>query len=344
MSEQSENQSKGLDRRSFLRFGAIGVGAAAMLPHIATAGWGSKLLADEPVAVGRKRLLRVAHLTDFHVQPELAANEGMTACLRHLANQKDKPDLVLTGGDHVMDIFDQARPRAEELTTLFHKIMRDECGIEYRSAIGNHDIWGWGKKKSGTSGDEDKWGKKWSLDLLRLQERYYTLDKGGWRIYVLDSIYPDGDGYTARLDDDQMGWFQDQLKALPAGMPALVLSHAPIMSIASFEGDGDAMKNKDFKIGGSKVHRDWKQLAAAFRGTHARCGAGAGVRACISGHLHQVDRVDYNGVSYLCDGAVCGAWWKGKNGECDNGYALLNLYSDGTIEREYVTYGWTPRK
>jgi len=35
------------------------------------------------------------------------------------------------------------------------------------------------------------------------------------------------------------------------------------------------------------------------------------VKLCLSGHLHLVDRVDYNGVTYLCDGAVCGGWWKG---------------------------------
>lgn len=346
MSETPIENSTGLDRRSFLRLGAIGVGTAAILPHIAAGHWGRTLQPDAPAAAStaRKRLLRIAHMTDFHVQPELAANEGMTACLRHLANQKDKPDLVLTGGDHVMDIFDQSRTRAEELTGLYHKIMRDECGIPYRAAIGNHDIWGWNRKKSGTSGSEEKWGKGWTMDLLKLDNRYYTFDQGGWRIFVIDSIYPDGDGYTVRLDDDQMGWFQDQLKAVPVGMPALILSHAPIMSIASFEGGGDTLKNKEFKISGSLVHRDWKQLAAAFRGTHARCGTGAGIRACISGHLHQVDRVDYNGVSYLCNGAVSGAWWKGKNGECDNGYAMLNLFSDGTIEREYVTYGWVPRK
>ncbi|MBU6413989.1 MAG: metallophosphoesterase [Planctomycetes bacterium] len=347
MSDQTQ-RTGGLDRRSFLRFGAIGVGAAAIFPHIATAGWGSRpgaqILSDVPGGATRKRVLRVAHLTDMHVQPELGANEGLIACLRHLANQKDKPDLVLTGGDHVMDIFDTGRERAVELTSLYHKIMQDECGSKVHSCIGNHDIWGWGKKKSGTKGDEDKWGKKWSTELLRLNDRYYTFDQSGWRFFVIDSVHPDGEGYTALLDEAQMGWLKDQFKALPVGMPALVLSHIPIMSIASFEGTGDPQKNKEYKISGSKIHRDWNQLGIAFRETHARCGTGAGVRACLSGHLHQVDRVDYNGVSYLCNGAVSGAWWKGKNGECDNGYAMLNLFSDGTIEREYVTYGWVPRK
>jgi 3',5'-cyclic-AMP phosphodiesterase len=40
--------------------------------------------------------------------------------------------------------------------------------------------------------------------------------------------------------------------------------------------------------------------------------------------------------------AVCDGWWKGdRDKECEPGYALLDLYDDGTVEREYVTFGWT---
>jgi 3',5'-cyclic-AMP phosphodiesterase len=53
-----------------------------------------------------------------------------------------------------------------------------------------------------------------------------------------------------------------------------------------------------------------------------------------------VDRVDYNGVSYLCNGAVCGSWWKGRHHDCDEGYAVLDLYDDGSFDCEYMKYGW----
>ena len=67
------------------------------------------------------------------------------------------------------------------------------------------------------------------------------------------------------------------------------------------------------------------------------------VKCAVSGHIHLVDRVDYLGVTYLCDGAVSGAWWKGSRfDEADPGYALINLYDDGSVEREYVAYGWSP--
>jgi Icc protein len=52
----------------------------------------------------------------------------------------------------------------------------------------------------------------------------------------------------------------------------------------------------------------------------------------------------FNDVTYICDGAVSGAWWKGRNHECDEGYGLINLYDDGTFDHAYQTYGWLAKK
>ncbi len=48
----------------------------------------------------------------------------------------------------------------------------------------------------------------------------------------------------------------------------------------------------------------------------------------------------YNGVTYISNGAVSGNWWKGKRYATQNGYAMVNLYDDGSFNNEYVTYGW----
>lgn len=86
------------------------------------------------------------------------------------------------------------------------------------------------------------------------------------------------------------------------------------------------------------MHADYKRLKNLFR-DHRN------VKLAVSGHLHQNERIDYAGMTYLCDGAVSGGWWKGPhlNGECDAGYAALNLYDDGTFDHEYVNYGWAYR-
>jgi hypothetical protein len=49
-------------------------------------------------------------------------------------------------------------------------------------------------------------------------------------------------------------------------------------------------------------------------------------------------------VTFICGGAVSGAWWKGRGTRCDEGYGLVNLYDDGTFEYEYQRYGWVARE
>ncbi len=129
-------------RRTFLASG-IGLAATSL-----TAGLNGIAAAE------RKRVLRVAHLTDVHVQPELRAPEGMAACLRHVQTSADKPDLILSGGDHVMDCVRQTRDRTQVQWDLWKRISSAENSIPIRSCIGNHDIWGWNKSKSGATGSE----------------------------------------------------------------------------------------------------------------------------------------------------------------------------------------------
>src|SRR5689334_981868 len=94
-----------LSRREVLKAAGI-AGVAAALGGVAPA-MGNERRGE------RKRLLRVAHLTDMHVEPERRAGEGWASCLRHVRELKDKPDLIITGGDHVFDSFeaDETRTR-----------------------------------------------------------------------------------------------------------------------------------------------------------------------------------------------------------------------------------------
>ncbi|MDZ7776926.1 MAG: hypothetical protein U5L09_15610 [Bacteroidales bacterium] len=62
------------------------------------------------------------------------------------------------------------------------------------------------------------------------------------------------------------------------------------------------------------------------------------MKGAISGHMHQVDRVVFKGVSYMCHGAISGQWWNGPNNGFAGGYAVVDLYDDGTIETQYITY------
>ena len=67
------------------------------------------------------------------------------------------------------------------------------------------------------------------------------------------------------------------------------------------------------------------------------------VRLCLSGHMHLRDRCEYNGVTYICDGALCAGWWGGDWAQCDEGYGIVDLREDGSFDYEYVSFGWQVR-
>ena len=114
--------------------------------------------------------------------------------------------------------------------------------------------------------------------------------------------------------------------------PVLLLSHIPFLSATA---GMYARRNAsgDGTVPGSWVHSDAERIKDLLA-RHAR------VKLCLSGHLHHVERIDHNNVTYLCNGAVSGNWWKGRHHDCDEGYAVIDLYDDGSFEHQYLTYGW----
>lgn len=293
--------------------------------------------ATAPAPAPRRRVLRLAHLTDTHIQPERKGDQGLAACLRHVMAQDPKPDLILAGGDQVMDAFEHDSTRSGQLFDLWNRIRADGTDLPILHAIGNHDIWGWNKRKSKATGDEPRWGKAWAVESFALPARYYSTDRAGWHFIVLDSVHTDpadASGYIGQLDDEQHAWLIQDLARTPRETPVLVLSHIPIVtSTVLFDHQDDVAIKREIPAG--LMHTDAKRLVKLFR-KHGN------VRLALSGHIHLVDRVDLHGTSYLCNGAVSGAWWKGLNDDCAEGYALVDLFDDGSFESRYLAYGWTP--
>lgn len=320
------------------RIGTVSRRDALKVAGLAAFGWSattSQALGSPQQATPKsasKRVLRVAHLTDIHIQPERRASDGFIAALHHAQLLADAPGLILTGGDCVMDSFEATDARTKLQWDLWSAAIRNENGLPLRSCIGNHDVWGWNKAKSKTRGDEPNHGKKRAVEMLKLSERYYAFDEAGWRFIVLDSTQSDGgSGYVAYLDEAQFDWLRAMLRDTPPSMPVFVLSHIPILSITTVL--WAKQEEGTLNVNPSLMHRDCVEIKTLFD-SHSN------VRVCVSGHMHLIDRCEYNGVTYLCNGAVSGNWWKGRHKECDEGYAIIDLYDDGTFRNEYVTYGW----
>lgn len=278
----------------------------------------------------KKLSLRFAHFTDIHMTPDNNAPQGLALALRHM--QRQKPQLLVTTGDNIMDALANSEDSVKVQFGLLKKVFEAECKIPVKFGIGNHDIWGWVKDKSKTTGKEENWGKKWVVSELDMPNRYYSYDAGGWHFIMLDSMQPGTNGvYMGKLDDEQFEWLQKELQT-NRDKYTVIFSHIPIFSAAVFF-DGDNEKSGYWNIGNGLMHIDARKLKDLF-------SKYPNVKLCISGHLHLLDRVEYNGVTYICDGAVCGAWWGGNYQECPEGYGLFDLYNDGSFDYQYIDYRW----
>jgi Icc protein len=322
-----------ITRREFLAVGSTAIGLTAAGCTQASA------------ATPRSRRLRIAHLTDLHLQPELQAARGVAACLAHVqtrpavsgseATDAVTPDLIITGGDTIMDAFAAEMARTKLQWELWRKVKADHCGMEMHNVVGNHDVWGWDRAKAGTTGTETLYGKRWVCDEFGRALPYTSFDRGGWHIVLLDSVFPHEQSYIGRIDDAQWDWLERDLAAVHPATPVVIFTHIPILSATPLAVAGPAAPEAaGIQVPGARIHVDGDRFQTLF-------AARRNIKACVSGHMHLVEQIDFHGVRYLCNGAVSAGWWKGKNRDTDFGYALVDLFDDGTVERRYVPYGWT---
>ena len=194
----------GMTRREALRASAGMVGGIAVVGVGAGTAAGQSVSANPPVlsptgagshvkqptaAPAPKRVLRIAHLTDVHVQSERQAAVGFATAMRHVQELADTPQLVLFGGDNLMNV-DSAdgAARADQQLATWRKALKDELSLPFRTCVGNHDILKLQQVE----------GKKWAVDALEIPARYYTFDQAGWRFVVLEGA--DKAAFADRLE------------------------------------------------------------------------------------------------------------------------------------------------
>ena len=173
----------------------------------------------------------------------------------------------------------------------------------------------------------------WAVDTLKLSNRYYSVAKGGWAFFVLDSRHPIPNGwYTAKLDEEQFAWLEQELGAIDAQRPIAIVSHIPLLSIATLQ--WAKLEGATGTVSSNLMHGDSHAIQAIIR-RHRN------VKLCLSGHLHLLGHVVYDGVTYMSCGTVSGNWWNTDTfHQTHCGFATLNLFADGAFDRTYHTYSW----
>jgi 3',5'-cyclic AMP phosphodiesterase CpdA len=300
-----------MERRSLLKT----LGGLLLVPALPLT-----TLADD-----KKPVLRVAHLTDVHLKDKFDAPARFARCLHHVQQQKGV-DFILNGGDIVFDMNKENIGTISSQWKLWHTTLQSDCSLPVHYVLGNHDIW-WNEYDK----TQALYGKEYSMGQLQLTTPYYSFTKNGWKFILLDSVHLDIDNtwYIGKLGDAQMAWLENELNNTPATTPVCVLSHIPLLTATNMIDDQSAI-NK-WEVLGGDMHTDIASIVALFY-KHPN------VKLCLSGHIHLRDKVVYNNVTYICNGAVSGAWWEGNKRETAPGYGLIDFYADGSYDERYINY------
>ena len=316
------------NRKSFIKTLGILTAGTFVTPVLAEANNNATSQNISPTAPKKKRVLRVAHLTDIHIKPDKIAEQGLAEALNQVNTMADKPDFIINGGDTIMNAGAISKPLVKEQWACFHKLNLAYNKIPMHHCIGNHDLFGWALP--GTNKND---GKKWALDEYQLSNPYYSFFKNGWKFIILDSIHPRKSvpGYFGKLDDEQLNWLENEL-AQAKDKNICVVTHIPILAVCTLF-DSSKLHHNNWFVPDNTLHADAYQLRDLFFKYK-------NVKACLSGHIHLIDYVNYLGTDYYCNGAVSGAWWKGDHQQFSPSFIVMNFYDDGTSEREIHYYNW----
>ncbi len=292
-----------MKRRGFIQ-NALSLGIGGMLTKVNV----GKVEKQMPV-------LRIAHITDVHIKASDSIPARAAQYLKK-ALSANNVDFILNGGDAIFDASYEnvTREMVTEQWAVWDEFISN-TNLKVYSCIGNHDPW-W----KAPSESDAMYGLDYAAKRLKMPYRYYSFDQKGWHFIILD-----GNQKGTRLDVIQMDWLKNDLAKLPANTPVLIMSHYPILSSTCAWSGGQ--------------HGDYKELKSLFFQHKDK------VKVCLSGHQHLADEVSYNGTSYFCNGSLSGFWWgegdKESAGkyyyqETPPGYALLNLYANGSVENQYI--------
>jgi 3',5'-cyclic-AMP phosphodiesterase len=268
------------------------------------------------------------------VGDRLRSAEGIIAAFAAIESITPKPEFILFGGDLTHESPQLDFPAAEQLLDRFLEIWKNQTGLQTYFTFGNHDLVG--TQNASVNRTDPRFGKGLYRMRLSLDRDYYTFRKAGWRLIVLDDVVPHPDGsYIGEFVQEQLTFLRTELATDP-GTPTILVGHIPSVSVLPSLGEAGRTIDRATVIEtpASLVAHNAVQLRDVLVGTRAN------VRAVLAGHLHHLEQIQIDGISYINSGAICGNWWKGAQNGCPEGFLVIDLDSDGNITASYRSYGW----
>lgn len=289
---------------------------------ILLAGCSQQTVSDE-----QARAFNFAFITDIHIQPEREAVEGTLQAIDSL--NKIGPDFVITGGDLIMDALGKSWERADSLYKLYDQTI-EHLNVPLYNTMGNHEIYGI-YKESHADRSHPEFGEK--IYEKRIGKRYYSFDHKGWHFIIIDSVdeTEEGGAYEGNVGEEQMAWIAEDLKNLDPETPIVISTHIP-MTTVFYNITNDPLKANSPNI----VIKNTPELLKLFEGYN--------LKLVLQGHMHILEEIKVNGVTFITGGAISGRWWTGPYHGVEEGFVLVHACDDGSFSWEYIDYGWHGEK
>jgi 3',5'-cyclic AMP phosphodiesterase CpdA len=270
---------------------------------------------------------RFAYYTDIHTRLEWETPLALEKTARLINEQKT--DLVLCGGDLITDGFESAADAVAPRWDAYFDQLHNRIEAPLYSIIGNHDLVA-AMPKDGSAPAADP--KAIFREKLGLARTYRSFDRQGYHFVLLDPIDVTRDAlkYRGFVDDAQMAWLREDLAALPARQPVIVLTHMPLLT-AFHQATAGATEPSP----ANRVVVNNREVLKAF--------VGRNLILVLQGHLHVNELLRWRNTTFITGGAVCGMWWRGNWYGTEEGFGVVTI-ADGRVDWEYIDLGWDARR
>ncbi len=270
-----------------------------------------------------KPLFTFVFMTDIHVEPGRGAAEGFSQAL----GKADElhPELIVTGGDLIMDALGQSYGRADSLYALYEQLTQD-VKIPIYNTIGNHEVFGL-YEKSGISQDHPEYGKQMFLNRMDQKQTYYSFDHKGWHFVILDGIgFTENRHYLGHIDSLQLQWLATDLASIGTETPIIMSTHIPLVSVVP-----QLVNGSQKSVGKGYIITNSHEVMQVIEPYN--------VKLVLQGHLHHLEEIYARGIHFITAGAVSARWWLGPYEETEEGFLNVEVYAD-SVAWDYVDYGW----
>ena len=271
-------------------------------------------------------VFRIVFFTDVHGRTEWGVPEALSNAAAAIA--REKPDVVIGGGDYITDGFQSAAATVEPRWKVVTDFL-DELPRPLELAIGNHDLVG-ANPEDGTPVAEDP--RAIFREKTGIQNTYRSFDAGGYHFILLDPVDVTRDEiqYRGFIPPEQMTWLKEDLARTRMTMPVVLVTHMPVVTTfyQTTQG-GTAAAPQNRVVVNSK---DVLDLLAGHK-----------LVLVLQGHLHVKEFTQSRDTTFLTGGAICGQWWRGPWQGTEEGFMVVELRG-GAVQWRYVNYGWDARR